>query len=86
MDCPGCTTLACLVLVTSIMQIIEENLFRWLRSHCFGENTPCIRCGERPRKRQCFKKLSDGTDCRKKIPEFGPLFPEKCRIVTKFRV
>ena len=85
MDCPGCTTLACLVFVTSILQIIAENVFLWLKNHCFGANTPCIRCGERPRKKQSFKKLEDGSKCYLNIPEFDPFFRSKSQIVAKFR-
>ena len=85
MDCPGCTTVACLVLVTSILQITAENVLLRLKNHCFGANTPCIRCGERPCKKQCFRKLENGSKCRLKIPEFGPFFRSKSQVVAKFR-
>ena len=85
MDCSGCRTFACLTLVTSILQITSENVVSWLVNHSFGAYTQCLRCKEKPRSDQCFKKLEDGSKCRLKIPKFGPFFPLNCRIVDKFR-
>ena len=85
MDCPGCSTFSCLLVVTSILSVTEENIVYWLRAHAFGSQTPCPRCNVVPHGKVCYKRLSDGTQCRRKIPEFGHFLHRVKDLTSTFR-